>query len=257
MRSMRRILIVVGMLVAVEAPAQHDISKVEPAPEGGIIAVPVPEGDKRRMKKYDVVDLGGAQQAIGSQLIDGRLPKPLIDFVSNDGKVEQRVSLFEGGLVVVKMTGAATLRKKVVIPADALKAYLAAATPASLRQIDTTFLAAPSQGRSARLRVYEEDGSYVERFFNPSGIVPKPLHDKILPLQDLLRAITEDRGVTSSVSNYMPKEGDELVADDQRIFRVMRLAEPDIVELKCISDPTTMYVSKKDLAQHFIGARPR
>jgi len=43
-----------------------------------------------------------------------------------------------------------------------------------------------------------------------------------MPLQDLLRAISEDRGVTSTLPNYDPKVGDELVADDRKTWREIR-----------------------------------
>jgi hypothetical protein len=92
--------------------------------------------------------------------------------------------------------------------------------------------------------------------FHPGKVLPKALGDAITPLRDLLRAISEDRDVTSTVADYAPKEGDELVADDQRVFRVVRVTEPGgVVELKCLTDPTSMYVARKDLSQYFVGRR--
>ena len=244
------------LVLALPALAQHDISKVDPAPPGTAIASPLPENQKRRLKKYDIPDMAGAKQALGSQLIDGRLPRPLVDFITRDGIVEQRISLFEGGLVVVHMTGAATIRKKVIIPPDALRAYRGVVNAAALAKIDPTQLPRPDASRTARLRAYADDGTSVERTYNPLGILPKALADKTLPLQDLLRAISEDRTVTTTIAGYMPKEGDELVADDQRVFRVVRVTEPGgVVELKCLDDPTSMYIARKDLSQFFIGKR--
>lgn len=242
--------------IAATALAQHDISKVDPAPPGGAIAVPLPEEHRRKLKKYDIPDMAGAKQALGSQLIDGRLPKPLVDYISRDGIVEQRVSLFEGGLVVVNMSGAATIRKKVIIPPDALQSYLRVLNVAAMERVRPSDLIRPDGARTARLRVYGEDGVAVERFFNTSAILPKELADKVLPMQDLLRAISEDRTVTTSVAGYEPKPGDELVADDQRVFRVIRVTEPGgVVELKCLDDPTSMYIARKDLSQYFVGRR--
>ena len=243
-------------VVATAALAQHDITKVDPAPQGGAIATPLPESQKRKLKRYEMPELAGAKQALGSQLIDGRLPKPLVDFITRDGVVEQRISLFEGGLVVLNMNGAALIRKKVIIPPDALKSYLRVLTADSVRAIDTSDLTPPDAARSARLRVYDANGVAVERIYNPIGILPKALADRVLPLQDLLRAMSEDRTVTSTVAGYMPQPGDELVADDQRVFRVVRVTEPGgVVELKCLDDPTTMYVARKDLSQYFVGRR--
>lgn len=248
-------LVLIAVLFAFTASAQHDITKVEPAPPDAAVATP---GPRKPMKKYDVPDLAGAIQAIGSQLIDGRLPKPLIDYVAVSDDVHQRISIFEGGLVVVNMTGAASIRKKVIIPPDALDAYQKAASIEVLGKIDQKSLAAPKPTRRAQLRVYTEDGAFVERVFDPGHVLPKTLHRPIAPLRDLLRAISEDRDVTSSVAGYEPKPGDELVADDQKIYRVIRVAEPNgVVELKCLSAPTTVYIAKKDLHQYFVGARPK
>jgi hypothetical protein len=249
----RNVVLAAVLLSALEAAAQHDITKVDPAPPGGAIAVPFLDPDRRRLKKYDHVDLAGAKQALGSQLIDGRLPKPLMDLIILDGPVQQRVSLFEGGLAVINMSGGLTLRKKLILPDDAMVSYVKAAPPEALRRVDAAMLVAPEKTRATRFRVYEGN-SYVERSFHPSAVLPKTLHDLIAPLQDLLRAMSEDRGVTSTVAGYEPKSGDRLVADDQRIYQVMRVTEPGgIVELKCTHDPTTIYIPKKDLAQYFVG----
>src|SRR5438105_15901431 len=107
----------------VDAPP-HDITMVDPAPLGGAIAVPLPEAQRRKLKRYDLPELAGARQALGSQLIDGNLPKPLIELMAVESTVRQRISIFEGGLVVIDVSGAGgTIRKKVIIPDDALKSY--------------------------------------------------------------------------------------------------------------------------------------
>jgi hypothetical protein len=251
---MRRLLIVV--LTALPALAQHDITKVDPAPADSAIATPIPT--TRAYRKYSVPDLAGARQALGSQLIDGRLRKPLIDFLTAEGDVQQRISVFEGGLVVVNMTGAATIRKKVLIPDDALQTYVRTVTPAALTAVDRSSIAMPELRQEARLRVYDIDGRYVERVFNPTRVLPKALEDQITPLRDLLRAVSEDRAVTSTVAGYEPKPGDELVADDQKVYRVIRVVDgAGVVELQCLDAPTTIFVTKANLHLYFIGANRR
>ena len=241
---------------AFPALAQHDISGVAPAQPDAVISTPIPT--TRGWKKYDIPDLAGAQQAVGSQLLDGRLRKPLIDFISSEGSVEQRISIFEGGLVVLNMTGAASMKKKVLIPPGALEEYIGVISPAALRKVDPHALVPPERTRRSLLRVYEADGTYVERAFNPTRMLPKELDDQINPLRDLLRGISEDRTVTSTVAGYEPKAGDELVADDQKVYRVVRVTDgAGVVELKCLDAPTTIYVAKKDLYLYFVGARPR
>jgi hypothetical protein len=254
----RSLVLLFAGLLAVPGTAQHDITKVDPAPPQSAISTPLPEKQERRLKKYEIQELAGARQALGSQLIDGRLPKPLIDFVTHEGSVEQRLSVFEGGLVVVAMTGAASIRKKVLIPGDALDAYLGAISPDGLQKVDARSLAVPERGRTARLRVYRDDGSHVERIFHPGRVLPKSLGDQLGPLRDLLRAVSEDRSVTSSVAGYEPQIGDELVADDHKVYRVERLiGGAGVVELRCLDAPATIYVMKSDLHLYFIGRRPQ
>jgi hypothetical protein len=236
------------------APPTHDISQVDPAPLGGVIAVPLPESERKRLKRYDIPELVGAQQALGSQLIDGELPRPLADYVVTNAGVIQRLSIFEHGLTVVHMQGTGgTMLKKLILPQDALAAYLKSAAPDVLRLVarDVT---PPSDGRKSLLRIYRVDRSYAELAFDPAGAIPKPLGDEIRPLEDLLRAISEDRMVTNSVSGYEPKVGDELVGDDRKVWQVQRIIEDSgIVQLHCVGEPTIMYVAKKDLYNYFIG----
>ncbi len=209
------------------------------------------------MKKYDIPDLAGAEQALGSQLIDGRLRKPLLDFLTTEGSVSQRVSVFEGGLVVVNMTGAATIRKKLLIPPDALQSYTNSISFAALSAIDERQLARPEADSRSLVRVYGSEGKFVERVFNPRRVLPNELARQVEPLRDLLRAISEDRSVTSSVAGYVPKAGDELVADDRKTYRVVRVvpSSDPVVELKCLDAPTTIYVAQKDLHLYFVGAK--
>ena len=253
------LLLLAAPLLAQEppAPSGHDITKVDPAPPSSAIAVPLPEAQRRRLKRYEIPELVGSKQALGSQLIGGQLPAPLLDYAVHEGAIDQRVSFFAGDLVVVSMSGAGgTIRKKLILPHDATVAYLKSASPEALRAVRRQDLTAPGESRSARLRIYEADGLYVERIFDPVMRLPKSLAGQIAPLADLLRAISEDRTVTSSVAGYEPKVGDELVGDDQKTYRVVRVVEDSgIIELRCLGQPTTIWVAKKDLYNYFVGAR--
>ncbi|HYM61002.1 MAG TPA: hypothetical protein VEZ11_08925, partial [Thermoanaerobaculia bacterium] len=79
----------------------HDINTVDPAPLAGAIAIPLPPSQQKRLKKYEIPELAGARQALGPQLVDGRLPRPLLDYSIRQGPLEQRLSFFEQGLVVL------------------------------------------------------------------------------------------------------------------------------------------------------------
>lgn len=255
---MAGISIIASILTAQPSVAQttppHDISMVDAAPLGGAIAVPLPEAQRKALRKYEIPELAGSRQALGSQLIEGALPKPIVDYIAVEANVQQRISIFEGGLVVVDVRGAGgPIRKKVIIPADALKSYLKAISPVTLAAIRQSALSAPRDDRRSVLRVYSAPREWVERQFDPMAATPKALNDEIVPLRDLMRAICEDRGVTNSVAGLMPKRGDELVGDDRKIYRVERVINDSIVELRCLSQPTTMYVAVKDLYNYFIG----
>lgn len=233
--------------------AAHDASMLDTAPLGGAIAIPLPESERKKLAKYDIPELVGSKQALGSQLIDGRLPKPLADYSVMTAAVFQRLSIFEGGLVVIDVRGAGgAIRKKLLIPDDALQNYLHAISPAALGTIDGRELSTPREERRALIRAYG-GGAYVEKQFDPMGTMPKALADAVVPLQDLLRAVYQDRGVTNSVANYLPKVGDQLVGDDKKIYQVTRVVNDKFVELRCLSQPTTMFVDVKDLYNYFIG----
>ena len=231
---------------------RHDITMVDSAPLGGAIATPLPEAQRKQLAKYEIPELAGSRQALGSQLIEETLPQPLVDYVAQDAKVQQRISIFQGGLVVVDIRGAGgPIRKKVIIPPDALKNYLrSVSTIATVRQGE---LVAPKDNRRALLRVYSAAHQFTERMFDPVATLPRTMNDQITPLRDLMRAICEDRTVTNTVAGYMPKPGDELVGDDRKVYRVMRVMNRSIVELRCTSQPTTIYVEVKDLYNYFIG----
>jgi len=234
------------------SPPTHDISMVDKVPLGGAMATPLPEAQRKKLEKYDLPELAGSSQALGSQLIGGELPQPLVDYFVRDEKIQQRLSIFEPGLVIIDVRGSAgPIRKRVIIPPDALKSYTTAV--ASLGTIRQEGLVAPKPDRRAVLRVYSGAHQFTERSFDPASALPKTMNDQISPLRDLLRAISEDRAVTNTVAGYMPKPGDQLVSDDRKVYRVVRVMDQRIVELRCTSQPISIYVEVKDLYNYFIG----
>jgi len=249
-------LFIAPTLFAQQVPP-HGIEMVDPAPPDGAIAPPLPEAQRRKLKKYDLPELAGARQALGSQLVDGALPRPLIDYVSTDAKVRERISFFERGLVVIDVSGGgATIRKRLILPDDAFRNYTTQISAERLAAVRADALAPPRDGRRALLRVYDAPGHFVQREYDPMSTPPKRLHDQVAALQDLLRAIYQDRDVTNTVANYAPKEGDELVGDDSRVWRVKRVIEAKIVVLECTTQPLSMYIDIHDLHNYFIG-KPR
>lgn len=235
-------------------PPPHDITMVDPAPLGGAISVPLSEAQRKQLERYDLPEMAGSRQALGSQLVSGKLPRPLIDYIARDSKVEQRISIFQGGLVVVSLRGAGgPIRKRVIIPDDALQVYMKKISFSALTAVEPSALARPRDDRHALLRVYSADGKHAERTWDPMAAIPKTLSDEIVPLSDLLRTISEDRTVTNTVANYIPKPGDQLVSDDRKVYLVKRVIDNNIVELRCLSQPTIIYVAVKDLYNYFVG----
>ena len=254
--KLARLALIALLAVPVAAQQPHDISQVDAVNPDAIIAIPLPPKSQRQMKKYESPELVGARQALGSQLIEGELPRPLLDYVTKSGLVEERLSMFDGGLIVVSMSGAGgNMHKKLLIPTDALVAYRRAAAPEKLELIRNGDVSKPVPERHALLRIYRADGTHVELQFDPSGSVPKSLADEIRPLEDLLRVVAEDRTVTSTVAGYEPKVGDELVGDDQRIWRVERVTDQGLIQLHCTGQPTIVYIDKHFLYNYFIGKR--
>ncbi|HYM62667.1 MAG TPA: hypothetical protein VEZ11_17415, partial [Thermoanaerobaculia bacterium] len=168
-----------------------------------------------------------------------------------------RLSFFEQGLVVLAMKGAgATVQKKLILPPDAVAAYTKNLTKAAVDAVPASALSTPMFDRRASLRVYDKDAHFAELRFDPIAALPKKGNDWVLPLQDLLRALSEDRTVTNTIAGYEPKAGDHLVGDDRKTWEVTRvIPDGDMVVLRCLTEPTTIYVAKKDLYNYFIGSR--
>ena len=165
----------------------HDLSQVDSVPPGATISIPLPPKEQKRLKRYDMPELVGARQALGSQLVDGELPQPLIDFYSRGAALEQRVSIFRSGLAVVSMSGAGgSMLKKLILPADAVAAYRKAASPALLAKIRKGDVTPPSQAQRAFLRLYRDDGSFVELAYDPQtagGLLISLPADKSMALE--------------------------------------------------------------------------
>src|SRR6266550_682567 len=140
---MTALLIIATTAAAQQPPPQpptHDITMVDSVPLGSAISTPLPEAQRKQLEKYDLPELAGSSQALGSQLINGELRQPLVDYFARDAKIQQRLSIFEGGLVVIDVRGSAgPIRKRLILPDDAFKSYVKAVAPlGTIRQDDLT-----------------------------------------------------------------------------------------------------------------------
>lgn len=222
---------------------------------GGAISVPLPPTDRMDPTKYEIPELAGAIPADGSQLVDGRLPEPLVDYVIHVGQHEQSLTLFTNGLIVIRMKGIdGGMLKKVTIPPDALVEYRKHLNASALEQLASRASSMSSDRDYELIRIY--DGSeYVERRFAPNLILPTPVQRQRRILLDVFSAIAYDREVTAPLVNYVPTQGDILVSEDQRVYSVKRIIDNHVVELACTTEPTVMYVDFKDLHLYFVAVR--
>jgi len=255
---------VAAMLLAGRSDSQlvaegRDITTVDEAPVGGEIAIQVPADPRLDPRGLEIPELAGTMQALGSQLVDGSLPKALVDYSAHVNELFQRITIFENGLVAVTMRGShSRLHKKVLLPPDAMDVYRRELSSSDLNAIDQRLLTTDRLADISRIRIHSPDGTFVERTFSSSIIVPRVVERQRQILQDLMRAIAQDREVTNSVTGYFPKAGDLLVADTQKTYEVVRVFNDGaMVELKCIGEPTRMFVAVKDMNQYFIGSRRR
>jgi len=251
---------VVWLLLALPAAAQQ--SEPQDAPEligapapGSALSLPVPNSRQMDMSRYDIPELAGAQAAHGSHLVEGRLPRPVADYSALVGKVQQRISIFENGIVAVSMKGAGgTIRKRIRIPPDALEAYRKALQAEALDEFINQTLSSTSD--RAVLRIYRDDRSHVERTFNPTFVQSAFIDQPLNILKDLLRALSEDREATNPLTGYTPRVGDHLVSDDEQTYRVVAILQNgEYLELVSTREPLTLYVATKDLHNYFIGRR--
>lgn len=253
------VLILCGTAAAQEAPPAVETQR-EPS-IGDAISVPLPNLSRRQRKRYETPELSGAKSGNGSHLVDGALPTPLIDYYSRTNQIVQRISIFSNGVVSITLEGAgANVRKKIVIPPDAVENYLSVVSDADLGKVAAEALRAPDERHESFIRRTTADG-FVERRFHPMSVLPNSLQQQRWVLEDLMRVLAEDRQISSPLVDYEPQLGDHLISDDAKTYVVTRLAQTPtdglIVELSCTREPVKIFVASKDLYNYFVAAKAR
>lgn len=253
----RWVVVASFLAAAVFAAPQEGTPDLRDTSPGDAISVPIPTSRMLDLQRYEIPELAGAEVARGSYLVDGKLPRPVVDYVASMAGIRQRLSIFENGVVSISMKGTGgTIRKRLIIPPDALAAYKQALDAESLMEAPDHIETMNPTKDHASLRIYRDDGSVVERTFNPTVVQNIAVGKPTMILNDLLRALSEDREATSSLSGYKPRVGDQLIADDEQTYRVVRIIdEGKYVELMSTRQPLTLYVAVKDLHNYFVGRR--
>jgi hypothetical protein len=253
-------LVLVTTAVPVQAQVDEDYSP--PSELGVSISIPRPnEGDVDN-SRYTSPELPDTTPAVGSQLVDGRLPRPRLDYAIVTPKALQRVSIFEKGLVVLHFrAGNATLRKRMILPQGALDEYLQMITPDEAARIarNEILINGLSADRGI-IRLYRDDGSHEMIEFSNSRILPSTVQQLRSSLDDLIRVLAEDRGATNPMSGYTPRLGDKLISEDMKLFEITHIAQQDeIVEFTGLQEPVRLYVPMDDIPSYFnavLGRNP-
>ncbi|MFN2441798.1 MAG: hypothetical protein ABR517_03850 [Thermoanaerobaculia bacterium] len=220
------------------------------------ISIPVPELPDNHMVQYHIVELAGATLVEDDLLVDGRLPKILINFTERLEGVYERLTIFENAVLVVKMEGEGwRMSKRVRIPTEALDKYRAFFTSDELERF-RPWSEGDSQRDQTVLRIATGETS-VERKWPSTAVIPEQIERLRLVLHDVLRALAEDREVTNPVTGYEASVGDVLLGDDQKSYKVIGIRQQgELLELQSLTEPVRRFVAKKDLHLYFVAAEP-
>lgn len=248
-------------LGTLDASAQVDEEYIPPPELGATISIPKPAEDEVD-ETYSSPELTDTRPAVGSQLIDGRLPQPRLDYLIITQKSLQRLSFFERGLVVLHMkAGDANLRKRMLLPEAALDEYLKLLTAEDAARVTRNeILTNGLSGDRGMIRVYRDDGTWEDVVFSNSRVLPSSVQQLRSILDDLIRILAEDRGATNPMAGYIPRIGDKLISEDMKLFEVTALAqEGEIIEFTGLQEPVRVYVAKDDVPSYFhaiLGRNP-
>jgi hypothetical protein len=249
-------------LGALPLAAQVDEEYISPPELGASISIPKPDEREIDASRYPSPELTDTRPAIGSQLVDGRLPRALLDYSIVTQKSLQRLTFFERGLVVLHMkAGDANLRKRMILPEHALEEYLRMLSPEDAARIarEEIMMTALSDDRGV-IRIYREDGSWAEVEFSNSRVLPAIVQQFRSVLDDLIRILAEDRGATNPLANYVPRLGDKLISEDMKLFEITAFAgKGEIIEFTGLQQPIRLYVAKDDIPSYFhaiLGRNP-
>src|SRR5688500_848794 len=148
------------LAAAVFAAPQEGTPDLRDTSPGDAISIPIPTSRMLDLQRYEIPELAGAEVARGSYLVNGKLPRPVADYIASMAGIRQRLSIFENGVVSISMKGTGgTIRKRLIIPPDALAAYKQALDAESLMEAPDHVETMNPTKDHASLRIYRDDGS--------------------------------------------------------------------------------------------------
>lgn len=211
--------------------------------------------DKSHDEPYDTPELFGAQKLdVGK---GGRLPSILAEYTVRSGKVFQRVSVFDNGVVSLHIRGVGPdMKRQLVMPPETLDTVRTL-----IGRVDAGTLAAAASRMHdrgtdyAQLR-FRRDASVYELMFGSSEAIPQSVTSLREMLGELLALIADDHQVANPVSTHTAAVGDRLVSDDGEVYRVTRIVtDGDIVELENSQNTMRLFIPANMLYKIFNSVR--
>jgi hypothetical protein len=208
--------------------------------------------DKSGDEPFDVPELYGTQPFVAGAA--KALPKVIVEYAVDAGAVFHRLSIFDNGVAAIHIRGnGPEVRKKLILPADALQLYREQVSQLPLEELPRWQKAGGFSGENQSvLRILRND-AIEERTFASTAVLPRQVENFRQLLDDLFAAIASDEQITNPLANYVPTPGDRLVSIDQHLYEVKRIvSDGTIVELQLVGKPTRTYVPTELLYKMFV-----
>jgi hypothetical protein len=198
-----------------------------------------------------VPELAGAERLSGSPDSED-LSTPYLHYVVIPGPGQaQTLSIYDSGIVILRTRlGERESTKHLRFPPDAIETYRKWINAEVLGSVWTRQPRITPTSIRETIRIYDHEGSPVERVFDPSMQLPTELEKMRALLHDLARIISEDNEMTSPMLDYQARKGDVLLDQQMEEWVVLSVIN-DHIELKHRSGPLRVWVKKEQLDEKF------
>lgn len=215
-----------------------------------LIALPV-LGQRGAEEGEIVPELAGAERLSGSPETED-LSTPYLHYVVIPGPGQtQTLSIYDSGIVILRTRlGERESTKHLRFPPDAIETYRKWINAEVLEAVWTRQPSVTPTSIRETIRIYDDEGSPVERAFDPSMQLPTELEKMRALLHDLARIISEDNEMTSPMIDYEARKGDVLLDQQMEEWVVLTVVH-DHIELKHRSGPLRVWVKKEQLDEKF------
>jgi hypothetical protein len=215
-----------------------------------LVALPV-LGQRRSEVDEIVPELAGAERLSGSPESED-LSSPYLHYIVIPGpRQTQTLSIYDSGIVILRTRlGERESTKHLRFPPDAIETYRKWINAAVLETVRTRQPRITPTSIRETIRIYDLEGSTVERVFDPSMHLPTELEKMRALLQDLARIISEDNEMTSPMIDYEARKGDVLLDQQMEEWVVLSVLH-DQIELRHGTGPLRVWVKREQLDEKF------